>query len=406
MAAMPWKKRSVDQQRERLALKMIRGGVGVTALSARFGVSRQTAYVWLRRYKLWGRSGLVSRHGGRPRGRSAASDKWLRRLLVVRRQRPSWGADKLRWLLGRAYPNEPIPVARTLHRWLVRAGRVKPRRRRLRAGYGLSHAVSAVASNDVWTTDFKGDIYTRDGRRMLPLTVRDLASRYVLAVRPVAQTSVATIRRIFQRLFRRYGVPRAIRVDQGTPFCGSGPYGLTMLSLWWTRLGIEVQVVSRRHGINNNAHEQMHRMLKAEAASPVSKTYAAQVRRLQRWRYNYNHRRPNQSLGGEPPATVYQPGTRQKRRLLIPTYPAHWTIRRVRSHGWVKLAGSHRHIGRTFTGLSVGFLIKPHSCHVYFGSLLLGTLDLGNPRAGLNPVRQFKVREGAAAPSLKPSPAL
>lgn len=406
MAAMPWKKRSVDQQRERLALEMIRGGVGVTTLSARFGVSRQTAYLWLGRYKRWGKSGLVSRHGGRPRGRSAGSDKWLRRLLVVRRRRPSWGADKLRWLLVTAYPDESIPAARTLHRWLVRAGRVKPRRRRLRAGYGLSHAVSAVASNDVWTTDFKGDIYTRDGRRMVPLTVRDLASRYVLTVCPVEETSVATIRRIFQRLFCRYGMPRAIRVDQGTPFCGSGPYGLTMLSLWWTRLGIEVQVVSRRHGINNNAHEQMHRVLKAEAASPVSRTYAAQVRRLQRWRNNYNHRRPNQGLGGTPPAAVYQPGPRQKRRLLIPVYPAHWTTRRVRPHGWVKLAGCHRHIGRAFTGLSVGFAIKPHSCRVYFGSLLLGTIDLANPRAGLNPVRQFKVREGAAAPSLKPSPAL
>lgn len=402
---MPWKNQSADQQRELLALQMVRGGVGIAKLSARFGVSRQTAYLWFRRYEQKGKIGLVSGQVGRPKGSSAAKAKWLQRLLGVRRRRPSWGAGKLRWLLSRVYGRKNVPPARTLHRWLVSAGRVRPRQRRLRAGYGLSHVVRALAPNDVWTVDFKGDFQTGDARRMLPLTVRDLASRYMLAVQPVRQTSTANLRQIFQRLFRRYGRPRAIRVDQGTPFCGSGPYGLTMLSLWWTRLGVEVQVVSRRHQINNNAHEQMHRMLKAEAATPVSRTYDAQVRRFRRWRDNYNHGRPNEGVAGKVPAEVYKPGRRHRLRLLVPKYPADWVTRRVQPHGWVKLAGSHRHIGRAFTGLIVGFVLKSGSHLVYFGSLLLGTIDSSNPRSGLKPIRQFKVREGAT-PSLKPSPAL
>jgi hypothetical protein len=276
----------------------------------------------------------------------------------------------------------------------------------LRAGQGLSHVVRADAPNEVWTVDFKGDFRTADGRRVLPLTVRDLASRFVLAVQPVRQTSAARLRRIFARLFRRYGLPRAIRIDRGTPFCGSGPYGLTALSLWWTRLGIEVQIVNRRHGIDNNSHEQMHRVLKAEATCPVSRTYGAQVRRLQRWRHNYNHRRPNDALAGKVPAAIYEPSRRQQPRLLVPQYPADWITRRVRPHGWVKLAGSHRHIGRAFTGLVVGFVPKGSSYLVYFGSLPLGTLDIRTPRAGLYPVRRSRLREGAFAPSLRPSPAL
>ena len=403
---MPWKNQSADQQRERLALEILRGRVGIATLSGRFGVSRQTAYKWLRRYKRWGKSGLVLRQVGRPRGSSAAKVEWLQRVLAVRRRRPSWGAGKLRWLLSTLYPKEAVPATRTLHRWLVAAGRVRPRRRRLRAGHGLSHLVRAVASNDVWTVDFKGDFRTADGRRILPLTVRDLASRYVLAVQPVRQASAARLRRIFARLFRRHGLPRAIRIDRGTPFCGSGPYGLTALSLWWTRLGIEVQVVDRRNGLDNNAHEQMHRVLKAEATSPVSRTYSAQVRRLQRWRHNYNHRRPNDALAGKVPAAIYEPSRRQLPRLLIPQYQANWITRRVRPHGWVKLAGSHRHIGRAFTGLVVGFVPKGSSYLVYFGSLPLGTLDIRTPRAGLYPVRRSRLREGAFAPSLRPSPAL
>lgn len=406
MAFMPWKKPSVVQQRERLALEMLKGWVKVTELSARFGVTRQTAYKWLARYKRWGKSGVILRHGGRPRGTSVAKDKWLRRVLEARRQRPSWGARNLRWWLAAKHPKEEVPPARTLHRWLVAAGRVRPRRRRLRAGFGLSHAIEAVVSNDVWTVDFKGDFQTADGRWILPLTVRDLATRYLLAVQAVRQTSSEKMRQIFARLFDRYGLPRAIRVDQGTPFCSSGAYGLTTLSLWWTRLGIEVQVVSRRQGINNNAHEQMHRILKAEAATPVSATYTAQVRRLQRWRHTYNHGRPNTGIGRNVPAALYEPGPRLKRQLVVPRYPTDWITRRVRPHGWVKLAGSHRHIGRAFTGLVVGFIRRGKSYHVYFGSLLLGTIEPDNPREGLNPVRQFKVREGAAAPSLQPSPAL
>lgn len=405
MAFMPWNEVSARDQRYRLALEMVRRRHSVAEITRRFGVCRATAYKWSQRFEAEGKMGLDLRQVGRPVQSGGHAATWLKRLLALRRRKVSWGAGKLRWWMEQLYGSKGLPAARTLHRWLVRQGRVRPRKRALRAGDGLSHAVLADAPNAVWSVDFKGDICTGDAGRVIPLTVRDLYSRFMLAVTPMAQLSEAAVRAVFERLFRRHGVPRAIRVDRGAPFCGAGPYGLTTLSLWWTRLGIEVQFVSRRHRIDNNAHEQMHRILKDEAATPPSRTYEAQVRRLQRWRHQYNHRRPHDSLEQHTPAELYRPSVRRRSRLIVPHYPADWVTRRVRPHGWIKLAGSHRHIGRAFVGSVIGF--RPHEqlYVVYFGSLVLGTLDPSKPRTGLLPIQNSnRGREGADAPSLRPSP--
>lgn len=392
--------------RRKIALEMMRRRRSVTAICARYGVSRAMSYRWFAQFVAEGHSGLNLRQRGRPFQRSATRRHWIGRVLALRAQKRSWGARKLQWLLKQKFPEEAVPCARTIHRWLLQAGKIPRRRRQLRAGSGLSWQVQPQNADDVWTTDFKGDIVTKDGCRIVPLTVRDLASRYVLAVQPMRNLSDLAVRQVFARLFRRYGVPRAIRVDRGSPFCGSGPYGLTGLSLWWTRLGIEVQFVSRSHRIDNNAHEQMHRILKREAATPVSVTGPAQIRRLQRWRHDYNHRRPHEGTNDQPPAQRYRSAKRPVPNLQPPSYPATWRTRRVRPHGWVKLAGSYRHVGRAFEGLALGFDQPSGITHVYFSKLLLGTIDLDCPRAGIIPLSSVPGKGGGHAPSLKPSPAL
>lgn len=224
--------------------------------------------------------------------------------------------------------------------------------------------------------DLKGWFRTRDGRRVEPLTVRDLASRYLLTVQPVRRRNDATVRTVCRRLFARYGWPRAIRTDLGAPFCGNGPHGFTTLSLWWYRLGLRVEFAQAHQ---NNAHEQMHRVLKAETARPPARTWAAQCQRLRRWRQHYNHARPHEALGLRVPAEVYRRGPRTNRTLLRPTYPHHWLVRVVRRQGDVRLTGKTRHIGRAFTGLPVGFRPVGACYEVYFGRLRLGRID---PRHG------------------------
>ena len=380
---MPWKNVSPEAQKASLALAMSRRTQTVTALAVRSGACRQTAYRWQKRFEAEGKIGLNSRHAGRPSGSGTKAATWRGEVLALRRQKVSWGAGKLYWQLCRKHPGEQVPSARTIHRWLVQAGRVQRRRRALRCGRGISVSVQPIASNAVWTADFKGDIRTADGGRVVPLTVRDLFSRFVLAVVRVRKFSEAAVGAAFRRLFRRYGQPAAIRLDLGTPFCGAGPYGLTTLSVGWTRLGIEVQFVHRQNRIDNNAHEQMHRILKAEAATPPSRTESAQWRRLQRWRHTYNHARPHDALGKRCPAELYEPGRPPKLRLFQPKNPAHSITRRVRPHGWVKFRGSHRHIGRAFVNQVIAFVPTSTVYEVYYGNLLLGTVDARIVRAGL-----------------------
>jgi hypothetical protein len=234
----------------------------------------------------------------------------------------------------------------------------------------------------VWTVDYKGWFRTGRGQKIEPLTVRDLYSRYLLAVTPVRSNAASEVRRVFRRLFSRYGLPEVIRSDRGSPFCGAGPHGLTQLSLWWHRLGIRVEFVSRPHGVNNNAHEQMHAVLQAEVAARPARTRTAQHRLLRAWQHQYNHARPHESLAMCTPASRYHPRKHPVPRLGWPHYPASWRVHRVKDPGYIVVAGKSYVIGRAFRRLPIGLQpVKNRPYRVYFGRLLLGQLDFAKDRS-------------------------
>jgi putative transposase len=182
------------------------------------------------------------------------------------------------------------------------------------------------------------------------------------------------VRQVCRRLFQACGCPKAIRTDQGGPFWSTGPYGLTSLSLWWYRLGIEVEFVCRRTGINNNAHEQMHGVMKREAASPPACTRQAQLRRLQRWLHRYNHERPHEAIGDQPPHRRYRPQPGPLPALLVPAYPDGWPVRKIHLNGDLHLLDQRHYIGRAFVGMSVGCKPVAGGYRVYFHRLLLATI--------------------------------
>lgn len=375
---MPWKESSVTEQRRALVEAVLAGTESIGVVSKRFGVSRQTAHKFLRRWKRDGPAGLVD-HSRRPRGVKSWGWNWMARLAAARRRHPTWGARKLRWLLVQRWPGR-VPGVRTLHRWLKRLGLTK-RRKSLRRRIVLNGAVQptpAIHSNDVWTFDHKGWFPTRDGHKVEPLTVRDLASRYVLWTRPLRARNERAIRSLCVRLFKRYGCPRVIRCDLGAPFFGDGPHGFTRLSLWWWRLGIAVEFV-RRGVINNNAHEQMHGVLHREV--PIAANLPAQRQALERWRRLYNERRPHESLQLTPPARIYQPQPAPLPHLRPPRYPSGWITRRVQRNGEVCLPRWRGTIGRAFAGLTVGFQRSGNGRFAaYFDRLLLGHLDFARSR--------------------------
>jgi len=355
-------------------MAMLAGAQSVCELAAQHGVSRQTAYKYRRQFLRSGPEGLEDQRRGPPSAAAGRWQPWYRQVLRWRRRKPKWGAHKLRWRLRHHHPARHLPSVRTMERWLRRAGLTQPRRRRRHQPRWPSAAHVVRRSNEVWTFDWKGWFRTGDGQRIEPLTIRDLASRFILWNQPLPQRTDQSIRRVCRRLFRRYGLPRAIRTDLGVPFCSHGPYRLTSLSLWWHRLGIRVEFVDRQARVHNNAHEQMHRILKEETASPPAATYRTQCHRLRRWRWQYNHERAHAGLGEIPPALRYRPRPQKLPALRLPSYPAHWLVAKVRPQGHIRLRRQDYQVGRAFAGLPIGCQPHHHGFKAYFARLFLGEL--------------------------------
>lgn len=377
---MPWKDLSVVEQRRALVETLLEGAEPVVSICRNFGVSRQTAYKFLQRFRSEGGAGLNNRVAASGSTPAPQAVRWRQWVLRLRRSEPTWGARKLLWLLRQQGARRCLPAERTVQRWLKQAGfvaRKKQPRRQVRPTR-RSRGRIARRSNQVWTIDLEGWFLTGNRTKIEPLTVRDLWSKYVLWARRLAPRDEAGVRWVCQQLFRRYGRPRVIRCDLGAPFFGDGPHGFTRLSLWWWRLGISIEFV-RRGAINNNAHEQMHRVMKAELA--ITHTATAQAQRLESWRRRYNRRRPHEALGGRTPASVYRPRPGRPVVLRSPRYPRHYLVKHVQQDGSITLPGWRGSIGRAFGGLRIGLAPAGDRCYrVYFTHLYLGLLDLNQTK--------------------------
>lgn len=388
---MPWKSSSLVLERERFALTALSSKKPFARLCAEHGVCRKTGYKWLRRYCAGGVAALGDRSRRPHRAGRQKSALWKRSVRQVRRARPFWGAKKIYARLRELHRRARLPAVRTIARWLRELGLVGVRARRARGGPLVPHPGLTVPRrrHQVWTVDFKGWFRTADGQRQEPLTVREAKSRYLLEIRLLPQQSDAAVRRVLTRLFRRHGLPSAIRVDNGAPFGGKGALGLSRLSLWWLRLGIRVEFTRRARPGDNAAHEQLHRCYKAEVLDPPAAHRRAQQRRTDRWRYDYNHRRPHEALGQKPPARSYRASARRwPQTLPALRYPKNWLQRRVRPHGDIKWQGRLRFVGRAFVGQILGLkTLTPQGwAAVYLGPLLIGELH-AKDAAGMRPAR-------------------
>jgi transposase InsO family protein len=205
---------------------------------------------------------------------------------------------------------EDWPAVSTVADLLKREGLVRPRRRRRPLVHPGVVPIHTTAPNDLWTADFKGHFRTRDGVYRYPLTIADQHTRFLLGVEGLRSTKGMGVRHVFERVFREYGLPAAIRTENGVPFANTGLHGLTRLGVWWLRLGVRHQRIRPAPPQENRAHERMHRTLKAEATRPPQGNRAAQQRRFNAFRTEFNTERPHSALGGEPPAARYVPSPR------------------------------------------------------------------------------------------------
>lgn len=387
---MPWKIVSLVRARQQLVELMLARRQTLQTLCRRFGVSRKTAYKWLAHFRRRGLAGLHDRSRRPRRSPQQLTAPWVKAILDWRRRRPHWGAKKIWQRLHQTFPRRRVPCVRSIHRCLQRAGRVRPHPRRVRKGPFLPAPglTRPMRPNQVWTVDFKGWFCTADGQRQEPLTVRDLFSRYGLCLRLLPNQDDTGARRVFQRLFRQRGLPGIIRVDNGSPFAGTGALGLSRLSVWWLRLGIRVEFTHRARPGDNAGHEQFHGCYQREVVAEGGPQRRRLQRRSDRWLTNYNHDRPHEALGQRTPAEVYRPSRRPYPPVLPPlVYPKVWEVRQVRNRGHIKWHGRLRFIGRAFVGQSLGLkLAADQHWEVYLGKQLIGQLH-DKDAGGLRPAR-------------------
>jgi hypothetical protein len=234
----------------------------------------------------------------------------------------------------------------------------------------------ATAPNDVWTADFKGWFRTADGARCDPLTINDAASRFALCCRIVPPTG-AGVRPWFERTFREFGLPKALRTDNGTPFASTGPGRLSRLSVWWLKLGIALDPIDPGHPEQNGRHERFHLTLQTEATEPPARTMREQQRRFDRVCRSYNTERPHEALENRCPADLYVPSPRPyPRRLEEAWYDATHQVRRVRNHGQIKWQGEVVFISAAVIGELVGVQEADNGdWRVYFLHRELGRID-------------------------------
>ena len=264
---MPWKECHVVDERLRFIARL-RDGEAMARLCAEFGISRKTGYKIRDRYERCGLEALTDRKRRPYRQANQLPPLLEREIVRIKRDFPSWGAPKIRERLRRRIAGVRCPAISTVHAVLDRHGLMtRRRRRRYRAeGTALSWPTQP---NDLWCADYKGEFMLANRRYCYPLTITDFATRYLIACDALSTTQEIYAFTAFERAFQDFGLPRALRTDNGVPFASPNAlYGLSRLSVWWLRLGITLERIRPGHPEQNGRHERMHLTLKQEATKP------------------------------------------------------------------------------------------------------------------------------------------
>lgn len=318
---MPWKERGPLFERVRFIDDYLSGCYAITELATMYNVSRKTLYKWLARHDRDGSNGLQDRSRA-PLRHVSIPEEICNDIVRFRRRFPFMGPRKIVARLRELEPNVGWPAASTVGDLLKREGLVNTRRRQRTPIHPLRALPKATEPNHVMTIDFKGQFKLGNRAYCYPLTIVDAFSRYILACDALPSNEHAPPREIFERVFRTYGLPRVILSDNGSPFGSPGLGRLSRLSVWWIRLGIAVQRIVPGHPEQNGAHERMHRTLKEQTARPPAATTAAQQRRFDRFRREFNEERPHEALGQRRPSTIYSPSPRTyPEQLPVVEYP-------------------------------------------------------------------------------------
>ena len=390
---MAWKETCVMNERIKMISDYLSGDYAISELAAEYAVSRKTAYKWISRHTAGGWLALLDQSRAPRHHPNAVAEELEQLLLELKARRPLWGAPKLRRKLLEAVGEQRCPAESTVSEILRRHGLSRVTKRRRRAVPSEQPFADCQVANAVWCADFKGWFRTSDGNKCTPLTISDGHSRYLLRCQGLGGTTgMVTVQPLFVATFREYGVPAAMRTDNGPPFATTTLGGLSALAVWWVRLGIGLERIEPGQPQQNGRHERMHRTLKEATASPPRANLRIQQKAFDEFRHEYNEERPHEALGQRPPAEFYEPAEREYPERLPAQrgYPDDWAKRMVRKSGQIKWKGKEVRLTAALWGQEVG--LKPTAdgeWTVYFEGLELGTFEERTGR--IRPVKRLRM---------------
>lgn len=373
---MPFKESCRVEERIALLRAYESGAFTVAELAARYGVSRETVYQWKRRREAGDARWFEEKSRAPGHCPHATPPDVIAAIIALRERFPRFGPKKIKSRLALDRPDATWPAASTIGDILKREGLIAPKSRRRRPLDRGNVVAGSDEPNGEWAIDFKGWFRTGDGERVDPLTVSDTASRYLVEVRITPPTHEG-VKTVLTRVFERVGIPDAIRSDNGAPFGSTGAGGLSRLSVWLLRLGIEPRYIPPSSPQDNGRHERMHRTLKDETARSPARYREEQQYRFNVFRRLYNEERPHEALGQVTPASRWQPPRRtMPSRLDEPWYDPDHEVRRVRADGTIKWRGDHLFIGEALAREAIGIAEHERAGHVVrFCGRDLGLID-------------------------------
>lgn len=352
--------------------------LSMTALCRQFNISRKTGYKLISRYENDDQDCFKQRSRAHFDHPEKTSKHITQTILKTKKQYPKWGPKKIKAWLEIEKPNQNWPAASTIGDIFKRNGLVQLRKRKYISPKYSQPFIKCTAPNVVWSADYKGQFRLGGtGKHCYPLTISDNYSRYLLGCKALYSTHMKDAKKYFERIFKEYGLPTAIKTDNGKPFASPSLCGLTQLSVWWIKLGIIPERIMPGRPDQNGRHERMHRTLKEATAKPPYLTLESQQRAFNRFIKEYNFERPHDALNNKRPAEIYYSSERYyPKKLPSIEYPSTHLIRKVRASGEITWNNKDIFISESLRGEYVGLIeINDGIWEVYFSMLRLANLD-------------------------------
>lgn len=350
----------------------------MTGLCQKFNISRKTGYKIIARYEDGESDCFKQRSRAHHDHPEKTSHHITQILLKTKKRYPHWGPKKIKAWLEIEKPEKNWPAASTIGDIFKRNGLVKRKKRKYKSPLHSKPFIDCTAPNVVWSADYKGHFRLgANQRHCYPLTISDNYSRYLLGCKALYGTYLKDTWKYFERIFKEYGLPQAIKTDNGKPFASPSLCGLTQLSVWWIKLGIIPERIMPGRPDQNGRHERMHRTLKEATAKPPYLTIERQQSAFNKFQKEYNFERPHEALNNKRPAEIYNLSERRfPKKLPTIEYSSDHLVRKVRYGGEISWNGKNIFISESLRGEHVGLIeIEDGIWQVYFSMIKLAELD-------------------------------